>query len=60
MSNTAKSILNALGLAVLGLVLVNFIFFLIAYTSADTSGSWSFAFKHGSFSLNDTITGYKL
>lgn len=59
MSNIAKSILNAIGLGVLCFILVNFIFFLIAFVSADNTESWNIALKHGSFSLNDEITGLR-
>lgn len=59
MSKIVKSILKALGLAMLGLILVNLIFFLVAYASADTTESWSASLRHGSFRLNDMITGFK-
>ena len=55
-----KSIVNALVIGVIAFTLVNIIYFLIAYVGADTTGPWSFSYKHGSFSLNDEITGLKL
>lgn len=60
MNSIVKTVLNALGIAFMGLFLVNFVIFLVAYFSTDFPESWSVALKHGSFRVNDVITGFKL
>jgi hypothetical protein len=60
MNTNTISIFKALGYAVIGLILINLIYFLIAINSTEISENWSFAFKHGAFSLNEKLTGIKL
>jgi uncharacterized membrane protein YjfL (UPF0719 family) len=60
MNTNTTSIFKALGYAVIGLVLINLVYFLIAINSTEISENWSFAFKHGVFSLNEKLTGIKL
>jgi len=54
------SIFKALGCAVIGLILINLLYFLLAFNSTGITENWSFAFKQGAFSLNEKLIGIKL
>ena len=60
MNHLLKSILKAIGYAVLGLLLINSFYFLLELFQTDTSESWSFAFENGTFKINDKLVGLKL
>ncbi|MDO5510767.1 MAG: hypothetical protein Q4F57_08725 [Weeksellaceae bacterium] len=60
MNQVLKSILKAVGYAVLGLLLINLFYFLLEVFQTDTSDSWSFAFGNGTFQVNDKLVGLKL
>ncbi len=55
-----KTLLKALGYAILALLVVNLIYFIIELNSTNSSNEWSLAFKHGTFKVNEQLTGLKL
>lgn len=57
MDKNFKSVLNALGLALLVLLLVNLIAFGIDVARHGIGENWSFRFKHGVFYLDERPSG---
>jgi hypothetical protein len=55
-----KTLLKALGYAILTLLVVNLIYFIIELNTTNLSNEWSFAFKHGTFKINEQLIGLKL
>lgn len=59
-NNSLKIVLKAIIFSLIAILIVNLAHFLIQLSKADTSESWSFVFKHGTFSLNEKLVGLKL
>lgn len=59
-NNSLKIVLKAISFSLIAIFLVNLAHFLIELSKTDTSESWSFVFKHGTFSLNEKLVGLKL
>ena len=55
-----KTLLKALGFAILTLIIVNIIYFMIALKNTELLNNWNIVFKHGTFRINEQITGLKL
>lgn len=55
-----KTLLKALGFAILTLIIVNVIYFIIALKNTELLNNWSIVFKHGTFRINEQITGLRL
>ncbi len=53
-------IFHAIGYALLGLLMVNTIYFLIELSRVNFLSDWNFIFKHGTFNLNNKLIGLKL
>ena len=60
MNKNLKTILKAIGFAVIALLVVNLVYFLIELSNTDIAESWSFAFNHGNFYLNQKPVGLEL
>ncbi len=52
-------VIDAFAKAVMALLIVNVVYFLIAFFQTDTA-DWHIVFKYGTFSLNGELTGLKL
>ncbi len=55
-----KILLKALGFAILSLIIVNIIYFMVALKNIELLNNWNVVFKHGTFRINEQITGLKL
>lgn len=55
-----KTIFKALGYGFLALLLANVIYFIIALNNTESVNNWTIVFKHGTFRVNEQITGLKL
>lgn len=60
MDKNLKSILKAIGFAVIALLVVNLVYFLIELSNTNITESWSFVFKHVNFYLNQKSVGLEL
>ncbi len=59
MHSLFSMVIDAFAKAVMALLIVNVIYFLIAFFQVETA-DWHIVFKYGTFSLNGELTGLKL
>ncbi len=59
MHSLFSMVIDAFAKAIMALLIVNVIYFLIAFSQAE-SADWHVVFKYGTFSLNGELTGLKL
>jgi len=55
-----KTILKAIGYAVLTLLLINLIYFIIELNTKDIIDNWKIAYKHGTFAINGNNVGLSI
>ena len=55
-----KSIIKAIGNAVLALLIANLVYFLVAWSKTDVVNDWGFIYDNGVFYLNGEKTGMEL